>query len=328
MVDINSAYPFAMTEDHWFGFEGVAGSEWPKKHKAQSFYVVDCFSKGVFPERTKIGISYPVKKGRFFVTGWELITAKKLGLVDKLEILICYSPVQVKSMRLFAQTLYDAKNKAREKGDKEEEFFNKIAVNSGYGKLALNPERFSEVRVTEIYDKPKRWEDKEDKENNPDREDWKNCWDDRDRNLSFWKRSSYREGIDKFVNVATAASITGFVRAYLMEAMSKCDGLAYCDTDSIIAKTIRGMKFGNALGEWKLEMEKAQLWIAGKKLYAAKGRDTNGKIFWKTAHKGVNLSPEKIIEVAKGNPQTMTFDAPTYSLFSKPKFVTREINKR
>ena len=323
IIDINSAYPWGMTCDHWFGFESSAGCSIPKKFAEQSFYVVECFSNGAFPFREKNGsVSFPVRHGRFSVTGWELIAAKQLKLVKDLRILVCYSPAKVKSMRNFSETLYDAKNKAKQAGDKEEEFFNKIAVNAGYGKLALNVSRFSEVKVTTLYDKPDRWEDKADKLANPDKPDWENSWDDEDRELSFWKRSSYREGIDKFINVATAASITGCVRAFLLRSMAKCRDVVYCDTDSIIAKDVSKLKFSDRLGEWKLEMKCSETFIAGKKLYAA----TDGKK-WKKACKGVNLSHEKIIEVAKGNYEAHKSNVPTYSFFSRPKFVTREVKR-
>lgn len=323
IIDINSAYPWAMTKDHWFNFESKAGCAIPKKHAEQSFFIVDCFSDGAFPVREKNGsVAFPHKHGRYYVTGWELLAARDLKLIRDLKILICYSPTEIKSMRVFSETLYDRKNKAKQEGDKEEEFFNKIAVNAGYGKLALNVSRFSEVKVTTIYDKPDRWESGADKLENPERPDWENCWDDKDRELSFWKRSSYREGIDKFINVATAASITGCVRAFLLRSMHKCKDVVYCDTDSIIAKDVSPLHFSDGLGEWKLEMTTKELYIAGKKLYAA----FDGKK-WKKACKGVSLSHEKIISIARGNYESMKFIAPTYSFFSKPKFVTREVKR-
>jgi len=329
IVDINSAYPWGMTQKHWFGFESEAGSTIPKKFAEQSFYIIDCYSDGAFPEREKQGgVSFPKKHGRFYVTGWELIAAKELKLIRDLKILICYSPTEIKDMKIFSETLYGRKNAAKQAGDKEEEFFNKIAVNAGYGKLALNVSRFSEVKVTTIYDKPPYFDEKTGKEISEAKAikagqtKWENCWDDKDRDLSFWKRSSYREGIDKFINVATAASITGCVRAFLMRSMAKCRDVVYCDTDSIIAADVSRLKMSDRLGDWKLEMDCKQVFIAGKKLYAA----TDGKK-WKKACKGVNLSQEKIIEVARGNYEAHKSIAPTYSLFSKPKFVSREVKR-
>jgi hypothetical protein len=344
IVDINSAYPWAMTKRHWFGFSGKAVGEIPKENPEQCLYVVECHADGCFAERQKGGgISFPTKRGRFFVTGWELMAARDLHLVKDLEILCCYVPVEVRDIRKFSETLYGKKLAAKIAGDKEEEFFNKIAVNAGYGKLALNPERFKEVKVTTLYEKPDRWKNREDKQKNPERPDWENCWDDKDRELSFWQRSSYKEGIDKFVNVATAASITGCVRAFLLRSIAACGGAVYCDTDSLIVRRINNLALSDKLGHWKLELTcdsavrkgvrraveaDAGVWIAGKKLYAAYGIDPAGKWKWKTAAKGVRLSPEKIIEVARGVAVKTTQIAPTYSLFSPPKFVTREVKLR
>ncbi len=348
VVDINSAYPHSMTKPHWFGFSGEACVGMPKRYREQSLYVVDCLAQGCFPERQKTGgVEFPHKRGRFNVTGWELIAAKELGLVEDLKILVCYTPTQVLDIGKFAKTLYGKKLAAKKAGDKEEEFFNKIAVNAGYGKLALNPTRFSEVRVMPLFEEPEYVNEKgrpikRAKAEKEGQTLWENCWDDKDRGLSFWKRSSYKEGIDKFVNVATAASITGYVRSFLMRSMAVTGGAVYCDTDSLVLKSVKGLKLSDRLGDWKLELtvdsgkkgtddkgkvKQSGLWLAGKKLYAAFGQEPGGKWKWKIASKGVKLTPERIISIALGNTETMTFDAPTFSLFSRPKFVTREVNR-
>ncbi len=343
IVDINSAYPYAMTKQHWFGFKGSAIAQIPKKKMEQSLFVINCWADGCFPERQKHGgVSFPTKKGDFWVTGWELKAAMDLKLCKDVKVRICYVPEEIRDIKRFSETLYGRKLAAKKAGDKEEEFFNKIAVNAGYGKLALNVSRFKEVKVTTIYDKPDRWKDRDEKKKFPEKPDWDNAWDDKDRGLSFWSRSSYKEGIDKFINVATAASITGYVRAMLLRASVISGGSLYCDTDSLILANIKKLSQSEELGAWKLELtidstikkgvrkaveHDSGIWIAGKKLYAAYGYDPKGEWKWKIASKGVKLTPERIISVALGNKETMTFEAPTFSLFSKPKFVTREINR-
>jgi hypothetical protein len=332
IVDINSAYPWGMTNPHWFGFESKCVHTIPKKFREQSLYIVTGNAQGCFPVRAKNGgVEFPSGEGKFFVTGWELMAAIDLKLVTNLKVLIAYVPEKICDISKFSNTLYDRKLAAKNAGDKEEEFFNKIAVNAGYGKLALNPTKFSEVKVTTIYDKPE----------DGDGEKWKNCWHDKDRGLSFWKRSNYREGIDTFVNVATAASITGCVRAFLLRSIHACGGAAYCDTDSLILSDPGALSMGDKLGQWKDELsidsnrfgeidgkkQRSGLWIAGKKLYAAFGQEPSGKWKWKIASKGVKLSPERIISVATGKTETMIFDAPTYSLFSPPKFVSRDVRR-
>jgi hypothetical protein len=331
IIDINSAYPWAMTKKHFFGFSARCVSTMPKENMEQSFFLVECHSEGALPLRSKTGgVSFPHEFNKYYCSGWELKAGMDLGLITKLKILLCYNPVLVKDMKNFAQTLYDRKNKAKHEGDKEEEFFAKIAVNSGYGKLALDVSRFSEVAVTTEGEKPPRWKDRDEKNNEPEKPEWKLSWTDKDRGLSFWKRPSYREGVDKFINVATAASITGCVRAFLLRSMAACKGVVYCDTDSIIARDVSAMSMGDKLGEWKLELKTKRLFIAGKKLYCATDNSIDPKTKetkWKKACKGVNLSPEKIIEVSEGKEIEMTFNAPTFSLFSSPKFVSRKINR-
>ncbi len=144
------------------------------------------------------------------------------------------------------------------------------------------------------------------------------------------------------MNVATAASITGYVRAMLLRASHENGGAIYCDTDSLMLKSIKNIPCSDKLGDWKLELtmdstvkkgirkaieHDSGVWLAGKKLYAAYGMNPKGEWKWKIASKGVKLSPERIISVAKGKMETMIFDAPTFSLFSKPKFITREIRR-
>lgn len=349
IVDINSAYPWAMTKAHWFGFESKAGNKIPKKHAEQSLFMIECHANGCFPLRQKNGgVDFPIGRGRFFVSGWELLAAIELKLVKDLKILICYTPKRIMDIARFSNTLYDRKLAAKRAGDKEEEFFNKIAVNAGYGKLALNPSRYSSAKVTTIYDKPE-CEDCGEVDKCECDSQWKLCWHDKDRGLSFWKKSSYRPGIDSFVNVATAASITGCVRAFMLRSICASGGALYCDTDSLILKDTRKLKMGERLGEWKEELvidsakstivtekkngrttkriEKHGLWIAGKKLYVATGFDGDGKLKTKLACKGVKLSAERIKSVANGNDITMIFDVPTYSLFSSPKFISRKIRR-
>ncbi len=255
--------------------------------------------------------------------------------MKNLTILQCLCPRWTRDFAKFVNFFYDAKVKAKREGDKEEEFFNKIVLNAGYGKLALNPRRFSEVAVTGIYDTPPEIDGrtKKQKKANAQIAGWEVKWDDPIRGLTFHSRPSYREGIDKFINVATAASITGCVRAFLMRSKEKCRGVVYCDTDSLSAANVEALKFSDALGDWKLELtfpgksEKDSLWIAGKKLYAGYGYTPEGKGKWKIASKGVRLKPEQIISVAKGEEAQSESIAPTYSVFSPPKFVKRIVRR-
>lgn len=113
----------------------------------------------------------------------------------------------------------------------------------------------------------------------------------------------------RYYNVATAASITGFVRAYLWRAICASSGVIYCDTDCIVASDVRGVKFDGAeLGAWDIEARSSYGGFAGKKLYAIQKSDGE----FKTASKGVKLTHKEILAVAKGQEVTYKNDAPTF----------------
>jgi hypothetical protein len=152
---------------------------------------------------------------------------------------------------------------------------------------------------------------------------------DADGGYAIWARDSER--LINPWNVATAASITGCVRARLMEAKHQCSGALYCDTDSLIAPACEAEKLiGEGLGCWELKARTGggkRVYVAGKKLYAFE----RGKDDWMTASKGVRLSPEEIRIVAEGGEVTWRNPVPTYSIMrplSKPEFITRKISRK
>ncbi len=335
-VDINSAYPWAMTLPHAHGTDFEISTKLPKKHFEQSFFVISCHSYGDLPLRNeKGGVDFPIGTNQFFVSGWELKAVMDLKLIKNLVVYQCFKPTEIKDFEKFVKDFYHAKAKAKRDGDTEEEFFMKIALNGSYGKMALNARNFTEVCLSSFGDVPASIMGKTKKQRkiNYELSGWAPKWDDPIRGITFHARSSYREGIDTFVNVATAASITGCVRAFLIRSKAKCKGVVYCDTDSLTAADVSKLRFSDQLGDWKMEMifagtrEDNSLWIAGKKLYAGQGYTADGKRKWKIASKGVRLTPEQIIDVAKGEEREHEAIAPTYSVFSPPKFVKRKIRR-
>ena len=331
VVDINSAFPWAMTLPHAHGTEFTVGKSIPRRWAEQSFYVVNGWSGGEFPKRNASGgVDFPDRSDTYHVTGWELLEAIRQNKFVG-EILQVLTPKSIMSYAPFIHHYYDAKVAAKRAGDKDEEFFNKIVLNAGgYGRMAINRRRFQEVAVTSIYDTPPEIEGrtKREKERLALDAGWRVLWDDPERGLTFHARKSYRPGIDKFINVATAASITGCVRALLIRAKAVCKDTVYCDTDSLVAREVAGLQFGETLGHWKLEMTGGTAWIAGKKLYAICGRVPGQRgLQWKTASKGVRLSYKAICAVAEGKTRRYTAIAPTYSVFSPPRFVSRSIRR-
>jgi len=129
--------------------------------------------------------------------------------------------------------------------------------------------------------------------------------------LSEAKRNYYHLGC--------AASITGYVRAYLWRHIKACRDagidVLYCDTDSIMTNAPAEHIFaiGEELGQWDCEFTGDYAAIGGKKLYAFRGiGDYAGK--WKIGSKGARLTAQQIVKVAKGEEVRWKNDAPTYKL--------------
>ncbi len=149
------------------------------------------------------------------------------------------------------------------------------------------------------------------------------------------------QGKWRYYNIATAASVTGYVRAYLYRALCASGGAIYCDTDSIKARSFTGLSVGTELGNWKHEFSGDYFAIAGKKLYAdhIKGRpwsynpkeETDTEKNWKIASKGANIAslenaPQIIENIANGGEYEYNPEVPTFSFWrDKPVFVPRDL---
>jgi len=125
--------------------------------------------------------------------------------------------------------------------------------------------------------------------------------------------------------VATAVSITGFVRAYLLRAIHSVENPLYCDTDSLFYTGKSKLKIGKELGEWDLEAEGYKMAIAGKKLYCLWKNDGKTKI----ASKGVKLPEKEIENIAckQGYVSLYESEAPIFSLRKGIYFQPRKIKK-
>jgi hypothetical protein len=352
LIDINSAYPAAMMKEHAFGLEFEISDALPKTGREQCFirFTGECL--GGLPwrdEQTKT-LSFGPRSGEFFVTGWEYVAATKAGALRNVRIEEVHRPLECRNFDKFVSHFYKQKRTA-EKGSSDE-LFAKLLLNSSYGRFALNPRDFRDVQMCDRGDEPD--------ENKANRKKiaelvkkkhpklrgeafrlkcaaywrgfdsrWELANDFEDAGISIWERPSERKS-DAFYNVATAASITGCVRAFMFESLRRVRRAVYCDTDSIICEDTGDLKLGTELGEWKLECESVRdgLWIAGKKIYALKIK--GGKKPWKIAAKGVRLSPLEIQRIARGEKVVSTLMAPTFSIFttrsvkgSAADFVTR-----
>jgi hypothetical protein len=149
--------------------------------------------------------------------------------------------------------------------------------------------------------------------------------------LEFNEDGEDMQNRSSYYNVATGASITGFVRAYLWESICKIKkkgGMPiYCDTDSIAfiweKKEKPPVGMSDALGDWTNEGRFDYAAIAGKKLYAFRHQAKKGeKPEWKLASKGVRLDADDIVKVAKGASVTYRHDAPSMRVGTKGSTVT------
>lgn len=308
-ADINSAYPYAMLHKHAWSTSYSKSDKLPKTNIGQCFIKTLVDGRGCFPLRTKLGLLFPSEKTTYHITGWEYEMAIKCGshVKEDFEILEVIIPYDVISFKKFIYHFYDLKLECEKKGDIAGRLFAKLFMNSCYGGFALDPSRYKKYCMTDLGELPE--------ENN---EKWEHSFDNDFAGISVFESP---DPGDKYFNVLTAASITGFVRAQLLSAILS-HNVHYCDTDSIIYSGDTHIKFGDQLGEWKLEGKGNELYLAGKKLYAFKL--DNGK--FKKASKGVDLTAEQIMSVSRGNKVIYNRDAPVYSFKSGLAFLSRKVS--
>ena len=305
IYDINSAYPTMMRQKHPHGARYWTAKRCLDRHLPLAFLDVTCDSYGALPLRDKTGgVSFPEMRGRFFCTGREFRAGVETGTIKNISVNEVRVFDQSVSFGDYVEHFYEKKLAAQRAGDKPGREMAKLFLNSLYGKFAANPNKYANHIMGEWGETP------------PDGYDigaliggvqfFEKPLDDPEKN---------------WFNVATAASITGAVRAYLWESINKVSRPLYCDTDSIICADGSGLPLGESLGEWDLEGTADRVAIAGKKMYCA--WLTNGKT--KMATKGVRLKPDEILRVAKGKTVSYYSDAPTFSLKKGVYYTTRKV---
>ena len=320
VFDINSAYPFAMLSRHAYGLEFVESKmEIPGHERGAAFFKIRATSCGAFPYREKTGLSFPDdgEIREFNVTGWELIAAEETSTAGNPEILSVIYHTQLQDFREYIEHFYQLRLTAKETGDKAGDLFAKLLMNSLYGKFGANPENYADFCILP----PEEMENLLDPENDYNLSGELGPWLLAERELE--------DDEMRYYNVATAASITGFVRAYLWRAICATgrDKVLYCDTDSIATCDAgNALDTGKELGKWKHEGEFDCAGIAGKKMYIFRGKpNRSGKREYKTASKGVRLSNAQLWKLAGGTPVIYSPESPTFSVHHAPRFVSRKI---
>ncbi|MDE2020110.1 MAG: hypothetical protein KGJ13_07230 [Patescibacteria group bacterium] len=286
LYDINSAYPDAMANcAHPVGNE----YNWRRGNISDDtvFVDVECRNFGAFVSRDKdnpLEASTGEKRGRFYVTRWEYDVATKYGLIDDVEIIGVVDNFERSRFDNFIVPMYERRRAGKSSMEalrlagkeetsefeelKKQDLFLKYLLNNAYGKFAQNPRKFKEYYYTDAGEAPPReWMKWLETASEDDQHEFGfPC--ERTDEFAIWAKPSPGK---RFNNVGTAASITGAVRAKLLEAIQHSTEPVYCDTDSIICRNLdgSGIDFDVArLGAWKLEATFDRVIVAGRKLYA------------------------------------------------------------
>lgn len=333
VIDIVSAYPRAMMDYHPWGEEysvetsldGMSDDE-----ISRSLIKLEANATGCFPLRSKDGLNFPDDGERytFTVTGWEYLAARDTDTLDDPHVKeVCIFEEKI-NFEDYIKHFFAIKEQAgammKMLSASNPEYsrwaslylFAKLFLNSLYGKFASNPDNYEEFMTipADLIDAAK--------------EDGWNYCKLLDENTAVVVRPLPEEK-QSYINVAVAASITGWVRAYLWRSIVKTNGtMLYCDTDSIAAHDISGIELGEKLGDWEFEADCTYAAIAGKKLYAFRKREGTFKKEkgpYKTASKGVRLNAAQIIRIAQGEELLHQSEAPTFTIKGKTIFQERHI---
>jgi hypothetical protein len=325
------------------------------------FMEFDGLNRGALPMRTEDGgITFSTPMGHFYACSHEIKASCELGLITILNIhsiKVCSGSMRFTEYVdhwMKEKVFWKNKQKECEKlnddagfnNAKAEETFAKFMLNSAYGKMATDPTKFKDYFIL----------DNTEDGALEDFQDWKNEARERADNYAAQfdtdkkQRTAYLklaptllEDAGRFeiwvcgnpddkgyFDVAIGASITSAARSILLRAIHSCTRPLYCDTDSLICEALDGVEIhDSALGAWKFEGETDTLYIAGKKMYAAKDavKGKDGKTKHKIASKGAKLEFDDIAWIATNPGKFFKWksDAPNYGIGRAPKFITRNI---
>lgn len=309
--DVNSMYPDVMKN-----FRHPIGNAYyvnDRVDKKTQFVVAEGNQTGpygAFPMRNKKGgIDFTCEYGTFACTIHEWNQALEFGWFKPRRILKTYGFDESICFDGFVDHFYSLRMKAKRNDDLIHLIFYKLILNSAYGKFAQNPDNFCDFAITHFERMP---------------EPWKEHYIHNEGAYVIWKKPVQRYS---YYNVAVGASITGAARSVLMRALYYSDSPVYCDTDSVIARKLRGgngIRFHDYdLGAWKVEGRGDRIAIAGKKLYAC----FDGSECIKKATKGARIPEDEIVKVAMGGTAIYQKAAPTFKLDGRVTWIERKVKK-
>lgn len=331
LYDVNSMYPAAMAQ-----FRHPISSDYIRRTRGgigpdTIFVELECENFGALVTRDGNNeTSALVERGSFKTTIWEYKAALELGLINRVKIKAVIDCKERSDFSLFVNPTYEArqetkttlkklasegrKNSAEYIEAKKDDIFLKLLLNNAYGKFAQNPKRFKESYITEPGEKP------------PEGYEDVKFPHFENEIYAIWQRPAPHT---RFNNVGTAASITGAARSILMRAIAGAVDPIYCDTDSLICKSISGVEIDPVkLGAWDLEAEYSEVIVLGKKLYSCKPLDytVGQEDEIKVRSKGVSgLTWDHMERMLRDEVVTMTNRAPTLEKTGRQYYMTRQV---
>lgn len=311
MYDVNSMYPYVMRDKrHPINGRFTVVERLPDVFEQPFFAHITARSKGGLPYRCEGGaLDFGDRTGEFYACSHEIEAALELDLIDIQAVHAVYMSADHCSFAEFIEEQYAARQVAKANGDRIGDLFAKLLMNSAYGRFGINPENFEDWQIVR----------------SPDAhlEMLANGYFPASdfSVLELWSRKSeVRE--NQYADVSTAASITSAARAHLMRALAVAHDPLYCDTDSILCRGFSGDVDAKRLGAWKCETVADRAVIAGKKLYALYNEGETKPL--KLSSKGGTLGLCDLQQIAAGGAVTYENAAPTFSLRSEPKFISRK----
>lgn len=317
VYDVNSMYPYVMRDFLHPVSTGIYKSNHIEDNTC--FLSVEGQNFGAFPTRAKDGsLDFTIPQGTFHTSIHEFNAAIDTGAFKPTKILKTYGFSERICFDDFVNHFYNARSKARETGDKIRTLFYKFVMNSGYGKFAQNPENYADWYITEMGEYPPEWHECEKSCDDPCRKKWTPAFIS-GNDYIIWERP-LRELF--YFNIATGASITSAARSLLLRGLHKATDPYYCDTDSIICRSLEVDTSDSQLGAWKLEATGHSAAICGKKLYAIYGSD--GECI-KKAHKGARITGDDILRIAHGATVEACNPVPSFKWDGSHTFTKRNI---
>lgn len=307
VYDVNSMYPYVMKN-----FMHPAGPQFSvDREVSKKTYFIVAEGKqsgpGAFPLRAKDGsISFNHERGEFSCTIHEWRAAQDTGYFHPTRVKRVYNFAESICFNEFVDHFYGARQTAKAASDTARVLFYKLILNSAYGKFAQNPDNFFDWAITPYATRMAApWQPVTLAESQ----------------YTVWRKAINRHS---YYHVCIGASITGAARAVLMRALRSSTEPVYCDTDSIVCRSLSSVTLSDTeLGAWKLESHGDRIAIAGKKMYAC----FDGDKCVKKATKGARLSAEEIVRVAQGEEIVYQNAAPTFKVDGRVSFLERRIRR-